>query len=573
MGVRLKSGGAGWRWWRGGRGLAWALVVVLLVAAPRVASAQRRVALVIGNAAYEAPRAELSNAVDDARAVAGALEELDFDVLLRTDLDREEMSIAAVEFAAELSADDVALFYYAGHAMELDDQENYLAPVDLVISPDGLPRVRQVQAESRSVRANVVLEYMEAAGARTRIVILDACRDNPFEPLRTVTRGGLGPMAPRGGLVAYAAQPRRAASDDGLYARLLVEALRVPGLPAAEVFTRVSVGVEAASGGAQLPMHQASGAVGRFVFYPGEVVDPPRPRRRRGREVFRDCLECPEMVVMAGGRLALGRYEVTVGEYGTFASASDGGANDCILTDSWRNPGFPQTDRHPVVCVSWNDAQEYLSWLSRVAGAEYRLPTSVEWDRAAAGSRPGCHETRTGNQGTCAVGASDPNEAGLSDMLGNVVEWTADCWEDNCGLRVVRGDAWYDHDGENAIEWFTGRSRLEFLGFRVARTLDAAAPPPEPVRVGDDIPRPTRVGHVEPRYPRVAQLARVQGVVILELVIGLDGRVTDAEVLRSVPLLDEAATEAVLQWVYTPTLIDGVAVPVIMSAIVPFSLP
>ena len=97
-------------------------------------------------------------------------------------------------------------------------------------------------------------------------------------------------------------------------------------------------------------------------------------------------------------------------------------------------------------------------------------------------------------------------------------------------------------------------------------------PPPEPVRVGGNIQAPTKVTDVEPRYPPVAQAARVQGVVILEAVIGPDGRVTDVKVLRSVPLLDEAAIEAVRQWTYTPTLLNGVAVPVIMTVTVNFQL-
>ena len=95
------------------------------------------------------------------------------------------------------------------------------------------------------------------------------------------------------------------------------------------------------------------------------------------------------MVVQAGGTLAMGRYEVTVGEYRAFASATGGGAGGGCTTfgggDSWRDPGFAQTDRHPVTCVSWDDAQAYVSWLSRTTGVTYRLPTEAEWDRAAAG--------------------------------------------------------------------------------------------------------------------------------------------------------------------------------------------
>ena len=103
---------------------------------------------------------------------------------------------------------------------------------------------------------------------------------------------------------------------------------------------------------------------------------PPRTRAgadasRRPGDIFRDCDECPAMVVMAGGGSALGQHEVTIGEYHAFALATGGGAGDCH-GGSWRDPGFPQTERHPVTCVSWDDAQEYVAWLSRTAGATYR---------------------------------------------------------------------------------------------------------------------------------------------------------------------------------------------------------
>ena len=143
--------------------------------------------------------------------------------------------------------------------------------------------------------------------------------------------------------------------------------------------------------------------------------------------VFRDCEVCPEMVVMPDGRLALGRYEVTVGEYRAFASATGGGGDGCVFGDSWQNPSFSQTDRHPVTCVSWDDAQAYVSWLSRTTGATYRLPTDAEWERAATSSQRGCDEGRTGNRGTCPVGSYGANGVGLSDMVGNLWEWTEDC--------------------------------------------------------------------------------------------------------------------------------------------------
>ena len=249
--------------------MAGVLLAVGLMLAPAVASAERRVALVIGNAAYEEPDARLTNAINDARKVATALRELDFDdVFFRDDLDREGMEQAVDDFIGTLRAGDVAVFYYAGHGLELDDGENYLAPVDFSSS------YTPVRARNRAVQANEVQALMQEAGAETRIMILDACRNNPFERTRSLTRGGLGQMTARGGLVAYATEAGDTAADNGLYAQHLVAALRVPGLPAMELFTRVSEAVEGASRGAQVPIQQFGSTVGRFVFHPGDAIDP-----------------------------------------------------------------------------------------------------------------------------------------------------------------------------------------------------------------------------------------------------------------------------------------------------------
>ena len=127
------------------------------------------------------------------------------------------------------------------------------------------------------------------------------------------------------------------------------------------------------------------------------------------------------MVVLPGGGLALGRYEVTVGEYWAFVSAT--GDTRGWRDDNWRADGiWQQTDRHPVTFVTWDDAQAYVSWLSRRTGSAYRLPTEAEWERAAAGSQPGCDRLGRGTQpdGACPVGSYGTNTAGLSDMVGNL---------------------------------------------------------------------------------------------------------------------------------------------------------
>ena len=129
-----------------------------------------------------------------------------------------------------------------------------------------------------------------------------------------------------------------------------------------------------------------------------------------------------------------------------------------------------------MTCVSWDDAQAYVSWLSRKTGVTYRLPTEAEWERAAVGSEPGCYEDRTGNEGTCPVGSYGSNAAGLSDMLGNLSEWTEDCGrEGSCVFRVMRGGSWYvaaDHLRSGERSQAPSDSRGNGDGFRVARTID-----------------------------------------------------------------------------------------------------
>ena len=247
-------------------------------------------------------------------------------------------------------------------------------------------------------------------------------------------------------------------------AQARLAALRSPGDPPGAVGTRVSGVVSPEASGTRV----SGGAAPAFGTAAGVDVS------RRPGNLFRDCGECPEMVVLPGGNLAMGRYEVTLREYRAFASATGGGAGDCY-GDSWRDPGFPQTDRHPVTCVNWDDAQAYVSWLSRTTSMPYRLPTEAEWGRAAAGSQRGCDSERTGNTGTCPVGSYDSNGARLSDMVGNLYEWTADCWEGDCGRRVLRGSSWIRR-AETQRPGARGRLRAgtrdHHIGFRVSRTLD-----------------------------------------------------------------------------------------------------
>jgi hypothetical protein len=248
------------------RDAAWLLASAALVCAcwGSAWAAERRVALVVGNGAYKS--APLANPVNDARAMARALQELGFTVLLRENLSQPAFMGALREFGAALKEPDaVGLFYYAGHGMQIKGA-NYLIPVDAAI--EGEDEVKYL-----SIDANQVLDKMEQAGNRLNIVILDACRDNPFARSFRSKQSGLAQMdAPSGVLIAFATAPGAVALDgeglNGVYTKHLLRNLSLPGLPVELVLKRVREGVAKETGNKQIPW-ESSSLLGDFYFKPG----------------------------------------------------------------------------------------------------------------------------------------------------------------------------------------------------------------------------------------------------------------------------------------------------------------
>lgn len=274
---------------------------------------------------------------------------------------------------------------------------------------------------------------------------------------------------------------------------------------------------------------------------------------------FKDCANCPEMVLIPAGRFTtgsndadsdevprhsvaipsafgMGKHEVTKAQYARFVRESghsasggcyvwSGSRYEQDVTRDWRDPGFPQTDDHPVVCVNWHDAEAYTEWLTKKTGKHYRLPSGIEWEYAArAGTRtprpwsddagdackyanvadasakrdvPGTanwtfHECDDNSAYTAPVGSYRPNAFGLYDMLGNAWEWTEDCRNDEyaraatdgrtrpsgaCDQRVLRGGSWVDSPAFVGydFQFMIGPEDRDFyIGFRVVRTIDGA---------------------------------------------------------------------------------------------------
>ncbi len=253
-----------------------------------------------------------------------------------------------------------------------------------------------------------------------------------------------------------------------------------------------------------------------------EMVVIPQGRFRMGCVSGRDCQdrELPVREIAIERPFALSRLEVTRADYARFVEATGHDATNgaCLSRDDgqyrsrdargWKDPGFRQTDIHPVTCVSWNDAAAYAAWLSSETGREYRLPSEAEWEYAArAGSsssyswgnnvgrkRANCAtcDSRWGGDKTAPAGSFAANAFGLHDMHGNVWEWVQDCPSESyadgsgnsrghgteaCGARVLRGGSWSNLPERMRSanrNWLVSDSRSFNLGFRVARDISPA---------------------------------------------------------------------------------------------------
>jgi len=379
--------------------------------------------------------------------------------------------------------------------------------------------------------------------------------------------------------VVYAAGSDQQALDrvgdhdpNGLFMREFLKAMRKPGLKAQDVVREAKqTTIEQAGlvGYRQSPaiydhsvgIFYFSGAAadGRSVVSPAPIARPSGGGSPSPGSVFRDCPDCPEMVVVPAGSFVMGssaaettregipdvlvawerpqhrvtisrafalsKYPVTQGEFAAFVGDTGYDPAECYLyrnnklefdrSGNWRNPGFEQSEDHPVVCVSYEDAKRYVSWLNEKVGrvlpvstqgdGPYRLPSEAEWEYAArAGTTSarwwgedigsghanchGCGSQWDGKQPS-PVASFRPNPFGLFDVLGNVFQWTEDCghWSyvgardtgeawpaGDCGNRVARGGSWVSSSKfvrSANRQQFSYKKRMSDAGFRLARTL------------------------------------------------------------------------------------------------------
>ena len=467
---------------------------------------------------------------------------------------------ARAELEAAVVAAEVAMRRAMAEVARLQAQQEQ-ARTDLA-------RAKALARKGLATRASMERIRREARSRQSALRTATAELSRRSEELRTARaalidfdNAAAPSPAPRSGNVMSLDQVRAVSKNANVRAAPMVTASKVGYLAKG---SRVAVTGQTTVDGATWYRVALADGRGGYVFGPllenqQIAAVTPFPKAGVPAETFKDCADCPDLVMVPAGAFqmgspsyeagrrdnegpvrgiwigasfAVGKHEVTRSQFEAFVRGTGYRVTGCRIWDggrwqdesgrSWRDPGFPQEDRHPAVCIGWKDATAYVEWLSRKTGAIYRLPSEAEWEYAArAGTttaRPWgefddaqcahanaadqtysdrytgddqVHEVcADGHVHTSPTGSLSANGFGLHDVLGNVWEWTSDCWHESyggapadgaawieggdCGRRVLRGGSWYNQprDVRSANrDWGKTDSRLTSSGFRVVREL------------------------------------------------------------------------------------------------------
>jgi formylglycine-generating enzyme required for sulfatase activity len=399
----------------------------------------QRTALVIGNTKYE--QGPLRNPANDARAIGSTLKALGFDVTVHFDLNLRQMDDAVRDFGQKIKDGGIGLFYFGGHGVQVDGV-NYLAPVGARVE-------KEQDIKFEMLEIGKVTAEMEAAKNRLNILILDACRNNPFLRAFRSANPGLAPInAPSGTYIAFATAPGTTASDgdgdNGLYTQELLTNLKQPGLRLEDIFIRTRVAVKKKSNDIQVPWENGS-LEGVVILNEKGVADPteagasPFPTIRysgiplstlrygkfitasvdeKGQVSKREAGPSPyyledlgdgvklEMVFIRGGSFQMGspraelerdedeiQHPVKVSGFWmgrTEVTQSQwiavmGRLPQCLAVSDNLDRG----DNMPVSCVGWEEVQGFIAKLNEMLkldkGRGYSLPREAEWEYAARG--------------------------------------------------------------------------------------------------------------------------------------------------------------------------------------------
>ena len=451
------------------RVVVFSLLFAFIPLSPAQAATEQRLALVIGNAVYGF--SPLKNPANDASDIASALQKQGFTVILKKNVNLKEMEDSIEDFGKRLKKSDVGLFYFAGHGLQAGGV-NYLIPIGAKID-------KESDIKYEAVDAGRILDEMANAANGFNIVILDACRDNPFSrQFRSLSRGlAIVGSAPRGSYISYSTSPGQVALDgegrNSPFAAAFMQYMKQPGLTIEQVFKNVRHRLGQDTGGKQVPW-ELSSLEGDFFFVPagskntaysrdvsdsGEVSSRTKQTTKErsyldASNTFKDSVTGMEFVLVQAGcfqmgdsfgeglpaerpvhevcldSFYLGKYEVTQGQWKKIMGGNLAHFKDC-------------GENCPMESISWTDVQTFLAEINNLSSQKYRLPTEAEWEYAArdggkvvkwsgtsSENRLGDYAWYGDNSGDKAhpVGQKKPNAFGLYDMTGNVWEWTGDLY-------------------------------------------------------------------------------------------------------------------------------------------------
>jgi formylglycine-generating enzyme required for sulfatase activity len=547
-----------------------------------------RLAFIIANADYTGQQALPASTIPDATALQRALVNAGFKVDAKKNLGKVDMDKAIEAFTSKIGPNATVLFFFSGYATQVD-RRTYLFPVNANSFSESDVKRDGVSLDS------VVAEF-ERNNAGVKIIIIDAPLQSPFEVRFRRSGEGLAAVnAPKNTLVLYSSVPgkpvERSSTNSAFMSQLIKEINAAKtagdsGKGAEEQFNDLKPAVYKASRNRQFPWVSSS-LVDGFYFGkqppPRAADDQPLSKTETEKkqltegvplsnqneldlvekDEFRECADCPEMVVVPSGkytmgspndeaertdnegprhsveipqRFAVSKFKVTRDEFDKFVKETGYSTGDRCLTledskaevrsgRSFREPGFTQDGTHPVVCLSWDDAQAYVAWLSRKTGRLYRLLTESEWEYVARAGKTtpfwwGSSITpddanykadvtygRDGTKGEfrrATVPATNykANPWGFYQVAGNAFEWVEDCWNDSydkpakngirlaenwadrsdedvhaggCSRRVRRGGSWSNPPRflrAGFREWKEPKYRASNTSLRVARTLN-----------------------------------------------------------------------------------------------------
>ncbi|NLA41892.1 MAG: DUF1566 domain-containing protein [Smithella sp.] len=356
------------------------IILIIFCSSPLDAAAERRTALVIGNSAYSS--GPLKNPVNDATDIAAVLKKLGFKVILKTNASKKDMGKAIDNFGKQLKGKDAGLFYYAGHGVQVNGM-NYLIPIGSEINEDS-------DVEYEAIDAGRILAAMNNARSKINIVILDACRDNPYtKSFRSATRGlAIVSKAPTGTIISYSTSPGDVALDgkgrNSPYTSALLQYMEEPGLGIEQMFKKVRASIIKQTGGKQTPW-ELSSLHGDFYFVVGTLnkgavvsdniadekkkLEEKQSQLQAVKEEQRQVEVDKQKLAMVAPPIILGPKETR--RYGRFIAYSNGTVLDTRTNLMW-------ADKDNYTGISWQDAKKYCETYRGGGYTDWRMPTLDE---------------------------------------------------------------------------------------------------------------------------------------------------------------------------------------------------